>query len=80
MFADCFDAPFGLGHSNQLSSTLLTLLVNNLALQIKEANLGTCLDNIKVGILLHTDDLYFFWLSELAHFLVIGSSPFSPCF
>lgn len=65
LFTDWFDSPFGVKQGDILSPTLFALFENDLALQIKDANLGVLLDGTKLGILLYADDIILLSESEL---------------
>ena len=52
-----FPTPFGVKQGDVLSPTLFALYVNDLAKEIKQANLGVSIGNINLSILLYADDI-----------------------
>ena len=62
MFTDWFETSFGVKQGDILSQTLSALFVNDS--QIKESNLGVCIGDIKISILLYADDIILLAESE----------------
>lgn len=49
--------PFGVKQGDVLSPTLFAIYVNDLAQEIKRANLGIDIDDLNLSILLYADDI-----------------------
>lgn len=52
-----FPTPFGVKQGDVLSPTLFAIYVNDLAQEIKRANLGIDIDDLNLSILLYADDI-----------------------
>ena len=52
-----FECPSGVKQADVLSSTLLSLFINDLAVDIKIMNLGVSFGNKNISILLYADDI-----------------------
>lgn len=57
MYTDSFAVQQGVKQGCNLSPTLFSIYINDLANDIKNSNLGIDIDNYIVGILLYADDI-----------------------
>lgn len=57
LHSDWFDVNSGVKQGDNISPTLFSLYLNDLAKEIKDLNLGIQVDDVNVGILLYADDM-----------------------